>query len=152
MKPVFFEQHDGGIFLMLDLNFDIENVGHVTAHNWRPNVIELTSPDGRIDDVYFSNFPITKGRSVGIAMDRAILPGCSFTETKTVGFQLRPTAPTRKALRDDIEALLREIIISYRLATENSPGESTPIRLASVLYADAFVASAYAQCPSFFQS
>ena len=152
LAPVFFEEHDDGLFLVLEQKFDIENTGRVSANNWRLHICEVATQEGRGKDFYYSKFPVKhRPRASGIPLDRAILPGCFANEVRTVGFQLRPATPTQAALRSEILSLLGGTTLSYRLATETSPGELTPVTLAAVLDPDALVTVAYDQCPLFFR-
>ena len=150
LEPLHLAEHDGGLFLELNLKFEIENIGHAAAQNWQLHARQITVPDEHNDDFFFSNFPINRSRNSGIVLERAILPGCFFNETKTVGFQLRPAIRTEEALRHTIETFLGGTVVSFRLATENSPGELTPIPFQPVLDTDAIIAAARKHCRSFF--
>jgi hypothetical protein len=156
IDPVDVTEHDNGLFFEAKLQFEIKNVGRVAAYNWQLSVRSISHSEdilnARASDYCFGtgNFPVKKLRTTGAPINMTILPGCEFREAQDFGLQLRPTAHTIDAVREDIEALLDGAKFSYQLATETSPGELMSIPLSPVLEVDVLVAAARQKCSGFF--
>jgi hypothetical protein len=149
-------EHDDGLFLIVQLNFTITNVGRVAAYHWRLNIRSRDWTNDNFDaarwrsDYRFSDFPCRRQGLSTITINEPILPGCWLIVSEKFGCQLRPNAHTAGAVRAEIEAMLTPIAFSIQLATENSPGELRSILLSPVLDVDALVTSAWQKCMGFF--
>jgi hypothetical protein len=150
-------EHDNGLLLRVQLQFEIENVGRVAAYDWQLSVRSIMNEKidlaGRVADYHFGTIPSKKGegiRPASIPLSRTILPGCKFIESQAFGCQLRPKTHTEGAVREEIEAMLAATTLHYRLATETSPGELMPISFTPVLDVDALATAARQKCVEFF--
>lgn len=150
-------EHDNGIFVETKLLFEIKNVGRVASYNWNLVAREMNNTREdvfalRKDDYYFdtANYPVKKGRSSGIPINKTILPGCEYFERRDCGFQLRPIERTINAVREDMKALLSGTTLFYRLATETSPGELVSIALSSCLDVETLEADVRTKCLGFY--
>jgi hypothetical protein len=130
----FYETAIADTFLIgFRLLFLVTNVGQVAAYKWK--LYPQTIADSvQVSDYYFNadSFPrsaanAARGSSIPIG-DSTILPGCTFSEQRAVGFLLRGSIKDDVALRDELATFL-SAIVNYRLATETSPGEAQPISL-----------------------
>jgi hypothetical protein len=146
---------DDGLFLRVELKFEIENVGRVAAYEWQLGARQISREDEKISearlstDYRFADFPGKRGPS-SIPLTRTILPGCKFIESQDFGCQLRPKAHTEDAVREEIELMLAATIFHYQLASETSPGELIPIPLKPVLDVDVLTTAARQKCLQFF--
>jgi hypothetical protein len=115
-----------GPWVTLRLIFLVRNDGRVAAYLWRIRGTGHNLPTERAEDLIFDTerFPL-EVRPGGVAKgDMTILPGDSRTEPIFVGLQLRPTPA--KAIEDEV-SMFQETKITFRIATETSPGEDVPI-------------------------
>lgn len=146
--------HDGGIFVETDLVFEIKNIGRVASYNWNLRIRQFNVDDSmneRKEDYYFSrnDFPKRGGRSTGIPINTTILPGCEYYQKLDFGVQLRPTAHTVAAMREEINLVLGSITLFSQLATETSPGELLSIPLEGIFNLDVIQDNIIKQCPEF---
>jgi hypothetical protein len=127
---------EGGLSIEMKFTFNVRNTGRIAAYKWSLRAQEIHHPSfderpERGERYYFgtSNFPVKKGRSSSVSLDDTILPGNSIDHKTDVAVTLPST--------DNIEAHLGEALgllaITYRLATETSPGEPVQVALGPVV-------------------
>ena len=131
IDPAEVYEHDDGLFLRVELKFEIQNVGRVAAYEWQLSVRQISRENQEIGharleaDYRFANFPEKKGQGLSLIsrpLTRTILPGCTFIESQPFGCQLRPKAHTDAAVREEIEVMLAATTFHYQLATEKRVG------------------------------
>ncbi len=156
IDPADVYEHDDGLFLRVELKFEIVNVGRVAAYDWQlsPRAIrrenEEISQARLAADYRFADFPRGGVGLRSIPLTRTILPGCTFVESQAFGCQLRPKAHTEEVVREEIETVLAATTFYYQLATETYPGELMPIPLKPVLDIDALATAVRQKCLEFF--
>ncbi|HTG16308.1 MAG TPA: RNA-binding domain-containing protein, partial [Blastocatellia bacterium] len=123
---------EDGIFLSGVFNFLLKNTGRVAAYKWgiQWQAIE-NAPDGCEDSYRFNKQRFPKSHSDNIRMpgDTTILPEFRYTEVKDFGVVLKPEAILLGEVRIEVERILTPTKLTYRLATETSPGEIREIEL-----------------------
>jgi hypothetical protein len=146
-----------GLFIRVQLIFNVQNVGRVAAYHWRLNFSSVQSNDFaslKKAEYRFSNFPPNKSGGAtygGIPMGyRNILPGCGFNEKIDFGCMLFPAERTIDAVRKEAVLTLASIAINTQIATESSPGEAVPVFLEPVIDVDDFMAKVNEKCVDFF--
>jgi Putative DNA-binding domain len=137
-------KYDNGIFLLLTLSFLVQNVGRVAAYEWQliPQSMRWQSnhdhKQNRSGDIMFNNFPFVVP-SAGINIARTILPGCVQMESKPIGFKLRPNSINKFSVREELQEIVIDLILYYRIATETSPGEQIALRLQEFMDVEAIL-------------
>ena len=139
-EPVEAYEHEEGLFVGAWLNFEVSNVGRVAAYDWQLNCRKLRLacdkiPQERLEsDFRLHKFP--KGDSsysVGIPINKTILPGCNYWQKIAIGIQLRPAARAENAVLREIETMIAGLTLFFQIATETSPGDLQPVALAAVI-------------------
>jgi hypothetical protein len=127
---------DSRIFLAMRLRFSIENVGRVAAYKWSVNVREISGEiAGRENDYIFDQrkFPEGVGHRGGIRLDDTILPGGFMEENIPFGLLINPMNESQEGIQFDLEKLLDAVRLSYRIATETSPGDLKHVGLGTAI-------------------
>ncbi len=132
-KPEHAWLHEGTVILRIDADFLIENTGRVAAYKWSLVQQHLNNvPDDRSNDYLFGAIPGSPGGMSSIRVDDTILPSGSLLETKTFGVRLRPAANNEQEFRADLVKMFGAMLLTLRLATETSPGESKSVDVGAV--------------------
>ena len=148
-------QYGQGLFVSGILNFLVQNIGRVAAHEWQLNIRALRNESAAtrlLRDVVFENFPAGTVESIGIPISRTILPGCAYRETKPIGFHLRPNNRTVFAVREELQTMLLPLTLFYQLATETSPGEQVAVSLGPTVDVEAILTFIQQNCAAFLLS
>ena len=154
-----YELLDGNFYLICAINFEITNVGRVSANRWQINFRRYRYENDslpHVPELRLSNFPTPKIQKSFISSvnmgDRAILPGCMYVETHQAGFLLKPMARTKEACISELDQCLSSLVIGYQIATEASPGSVAEVATASSYNASELVNAAFERYPEFFTS
>jgi hypothetical protein len=128
LEIVGFSHQDGATFLATRLHFPIENVGRVAAYRWKLLLtnIHWAGDDGRDGDFRIGRNQFPPGilsSSIGVRRDDTILPGTRLQEDTDFGVFIRPAERTPLAVSNEINRMVTSVRLSYRIATETSPGE-----------------------------
>jgi hypothetical protein len=131
---------DESIFLELNLEFTIRNIGGVAAYKKYLAIDELLNiADGRNHDYLFdpAKFPPKTGMRHGsIPLDTTILPSLSVKELKPMGLFLRPQTNELDAVIAELSLLLSENTeLRYRVVSELSRGETRGSQIATFINA-----------------
>jgi hypothetical protein len=131
-------EHDGGVFLDLQLQFEVLNSGRVAAYKWALVVTALTGPhaESRRGDYYFNRaeFPVHKGRSGGVPLDLTILPSLFMLENRDFGIQLRPKSLSAAEIEAELRAMIPDgCTLQFRAVSEVSPGVPTQACLSQLI-------------------
>lgn len=131
--PVNAGRTDSAIFLAVSLRFRLKNTGRVAAYKWNLLVKKQSGhPEDRFSDYMFrqQDFPLEfRSSRGGIRLDDTILPDCEMLEELSWGVMLRPRHDTRAAIQDEIGSMILPVLLTYRIATETSPGQEESIIL-----------------------
>lgn len=141
--PIDAKRIEGGVFLVVRMEFLIRNLGRMAAQKWELQLREINDhPDDRIDDYYFGRvtFPRGMGGNLLVRMDDTLLGDSEMAEHIDLGLLLRPVKMNLRHIREEIEAMLVPIALGYRVATETSPGEIRHIKLRDWLCIEEIVA------------
>lgn len=132
-----------GLFVAFEVAFHIENVGSVTAYQFRISARGIETPEDSylahlIANYVFARdqFPSGITSHSNYTIDSAILPGCAYKTTGAIGIRLHMTEKTPNSLLAALALMINGTIVDYRLATETSVGETTRVRLDEFLAAD----------------
>jgi hypothetical protein len=138
--------YEGMPMLQVVARFSVENKGRVAAYKWA--LVFQTGdgfPDERRGDYYFGEIPGASSRASQMPVDDTILPGCSCDEKMTFGVLLRPASLAETDVRSELTAMLENLKLVLRLATESSPGEVKEAIFKTVFDADKTVEKLKAQ-------
>lgn len=145
------------LFLHCHVNFRVENVGRIVANSWQVNVRHMRSSEDIADlreVVLFNRFPKLKiVRSFSSSMtvgSRAILPECSYTEERSMGFYIHPRDKSQLTCAIEVDRLLSSLTLGCQVATETSPGSIEDVGLAGKFDATEIVRAASERYPEFF--
>lgn len=130
--PVKAASVDEGAFLAMRLRFLIQNIGRVAAYKWQLQITEMSGhPQSRGADYRFRTRDYPPGWTMpsGIRLDDTILPGGSLEEDKDLGVVVRVQTASVPAVQAEIEVLLADLRLGFRLATEVSPGNVEHVAL-----------------------
>jgi hypothetical protein len=126
------KEYEEGIFVYFKVKFIVENCGRVAAYKWGLTPRSLHHPDNKIFPFVFfgeNNFPVLKSENSSISIDDTILPGHSRYHTEEIGITFRPERKDEEAIERSLVHVVRDLGVTYKLATEMSPGEPTLISI-----------------------
>ncbi len=125
------------IFVILHLVIRVENIGRYAAYKWAVQARNVSGLAPRTEDYIFNprNFPLGEG-STGIRIDDTLLPGNALDEPFRFGVWLQPWAETVEGVRRELEHLLAELRIVYRLLTETGVSDDYEVRLGELLHSE----------------
>jgi hypothetical protein len=125
------DQH-AGLFALLALRMIVENVGRVAAYKWQVQWVGRSNLRADRPGAYLwdrSQWPINDPTS-GIRVDDTILPGGSLEERLLFGVHFPPEAAGDDVeIRDQLNYLLDDVELEYRIATETGISEVPSVRL-----------------------
>jgi hypothetical protein len=115
------------LWLTLRLTFLIRNYGRVAAYRWRIRGTGHDLPTNLAANLFLDplQFPQVVGAPDGSVRDATILPGDSRSDSIFVGFHLPPAELGTVA--EDVLSSPLNAKITFRMATEMSPGEDVPV-------------------------
>lgn len=128
-------QHEGGVFVELNMFFWIRNTGRAAAYRWRLRATEFDTILNSLDELkgrhYFdrSIFPVRSSRKGGISLDNTILPGETRRQELDLGVLLRPNKLTKLDVMTELSRMISDLVVTFQLATECSPGVPLDIAL-----------------------
>jgi hypothetical protein len=132
-------EHERTIFLRIDLEFTVKNVGRMAAYKWALAFRKASTASGRADDYFLDRkLPGASGGLGQLRIDDTILPGCFLLERKTIGLSLGSERGETQ-VRETLKTLMEEMTITAQLATETSPGLSKTIEIWPLVNVDSVV-------------
>lgn len=140
-EPPYRTQVDNRIFLPLRLTFSIKNDGRIAAYKWALYAVSLLADTPANRYVYSKDaFPFEVGHkgprtSSFKVSDPTLLPGLMRMQQASIGIYLHPEQEYLPSIHSEIERVVGTVV-TYRVATETSPGEDLPVRLRDFLNTD----------------
>ncbi|MFD1612078.1 helix-turn-helix domain-containing protein [Sphingomonas tabacisoli] len=123
---------DGDFIIQLSLGFMIHNIGRVAAFKWNlgPRLLnhDMLEIEGWADRYMIGNSLPPNARNNGIRVDDTILPDCYMKEEQSICLRMKLDILGKSEIDQEIHNLIDSLKISYRLATETSPGKLVEVR------------------------
>jgi hypothetical protein len=133
-------ENEHGVYVETRLDLWGANVGRIAAYKWElaPRAIQYTGALSGVEaarrlDFGYSSFRVKRAREGTLYLDKTLLPGCGLLFRTDIGMQIYPRKKTFDALFYAIQDFLQPLTITFRIATETSPGEEEPLTLAPLL-------------------